>query len=159
MEPKFEPKEFIWLRSKLPLDLMDIDEEVMKMPVILQKVSDFTSQAVEAKETAKDILGQVFSQVAARLRKEKTESGKPKSDAQIEKEIESDPEFVRQQDILSQARLDASLWLGLMEALRSKSSSLHSAVELIKVGWITQDYITKKRQAEVRGVPPRQVRP
>ena len=154
MEPKFEPKKYAWFRVKTQIDLMEIDEEVSQMPTLLQDAGELTCSAIEARDSSKELLSQVRSEIAAELRATKTESGKPKSETQIESEIELSSKFKEQQDLLSQARQDAGLWINLMEALRTKAAQLRTAADLISSGYITRDYISNKRRDEIRKARP-----
>lgn len=154
MEPKFEAQRYNWFKAKTTIDLMDIDEEVSMMPTLLQDAGETVCLAIETRDSAKELLSQVRSEVASELRATKTESGKPKSETQIESEIETSQKFKDQQELLATARLDAGLWINLMEALRTKAAQLRTSADLIQSGYITRDYIQNKRRQDIRRAGP-----
>lgn len=153
IEPTFEVEKYRWIKNKLPLDLLNVDEELIELPVILQQASEFVSSAIEIRERAKDDLEQITSELADALRKVPLEgTGKFRSETQIDKQIPLSPLYRDKQDALGIARLDASLWQSLTDAIRTKSSSIRIAADLLNSGFLTPSYIREKRRKDIREV-------
>lgn len=150
MEPTFETERYRWLKVRVPIDFLSLDEEVSQMSTLIQMAGEITAQVIEDRDSAKELLAQVKSEVASRLRSIPDANGKYRSESTITSEIESQPEYKEQQELLSKIRLDAALWISLTESLRTKAASLRTSAELIQSGFITRDYILDKRRTELR---------
>lgn len=151
IKPTFRTSKYEWLRSHAQLDLMDMDEQVMQMPVLLQEAGECTALANEIRERAKDTLKHTAASLAHALREDKS-NGK-RSESTIEASVPIYPEYINKLTELSTARLDASLWEALTDALRSKSMAIRVAADMLTSGWITADYIRNKRRREIREAP------
>ena len=153
MEPAFEPKQYEFLRGKVKLDLLCIEDELMEMPVLIQQCGELTAQAIDGVTVSKDNYNAVRATLSHKLRIEPLPSGKTRSEAQIDSEIDGLKEMKETSDDLSSAKLDAGLWQALMESLQTKAASIRTAAELIKAGFISTDYILNKRRTELRARP------
>lgn len=151
MEPSFKTDTYNFLRSKLPLDLMTIEESLVEMPTLVQQAGEATSAAIEIRDTAEEELKQTKAQVANDLRRELV-NNKARSESTIDSMIPLDERFLRKQEELSTARFDASLWMGLVESLRRKDSAIRTAADLLNSGFLTRDFITSKRRSDIRSV-------
>jgi hypothetical protein len=147
LEPVYAVEKYRWLKQQRQLELLDLETEVMRMPVLLQECGELTAIAIEIRESAKDEVEKVKAKVGADLR-----DGN-RSETAIDKMIPLDPRYTEAQAVLSETRLDASLWQSLMESLRTKSSGMRVAADLIGVGFITQASIMQKRRREIREQP------
>ena len=150
--PTHRPDKYFWLKNKLELDLMDITEEVIKMPVLMQDAGEFTAMAIEIRESAKEDLERTIAQVAENLRNTTTPSGKQRSETAIASAIPLSPLVEQKQKELSEARLDAALWTSLVNSLRDKSTKIHVIADQINSGFITPSSIQEKRRKEIRNV-------
>jgi hypothetical protein len=147
--PTFKPEKYIWLRQRVRLDLLYIDEDIQELPVLLQECGEITAAALEKRESTKADLQKVEAVVADSLRGIET-AGKMRSETAIASMTPLDPEFQSIQAELSTARLDASLWTNLMDTLRSKSSLVRVAADLIQASFISTSYYTDKRKKDMR---------
>jgi len=154
-EPTFRTERYIWLKAKVKIDLLSIDEELEEIPTLIQETGECVSIAMELRELAKEDLEVARAIAATRLRLVPKADGKSRSEAQIESEIPADKGYQDQLGTVSIARLDAALWQTLMEAFRSKSSVIRTTADLITAGYLTSDYIMSKRRAEIRRVKPK----
>jgi hypothetical protein len=143
-EPGFAVEKYRWLKQKRHLELLDLDQEVMEIPVLIQECGETTAIAIEIRESAKDDLDKIESKITVEL----LNTGK--SATAVQGMIASDERYVNANALLSEARLDAGLWQSLMESLRTKSSSMRVAADLIGAGYITQSSIMEKRRRELR---------
>lgn len=152
--PIFKPEKYTWLKQQVPLDLLDIDEQIMKMPTLLQECGECAAQAIEIKDSAKEDLEIVKSRMAARLRGIDYK-GKSRSETMIQTEIPLESEYQVALQELRDARLDASLWQNLMNTLEKKNFSIHTAGGYINSGLISVPYLLEKRRTAIREVKPK----
>lgn len=155
VSPKFNPERYLWLKGQLSTDLMNIDEELMRIAVLVQDANENAAVASELYDSAKEKSKVVYAQTAAKIRLELRPDGKAKTEGQVDAETTSSPECSRQQAELSDARLDASLWNSMTEGLRTKAYSLKAIAELITSGYVTKDYAQEKYRAQIRQASPR----
>lgn len=153
IEPTFERERYRRLRLKSKLDLMRVDEELEEMSFLVQEASEYAAKANEVREQAKTALEIGKATIADSLRAEPQASGKPPSESMVESRIPLSNVYLIKQAELSQARLDASLWQSQVDALRTKSSSIRAAADLITSGYMTTNFIQDKRRMEIRRGP------
>lgn len=149
--PDFRPEQYQFLRNQLGLDLLSLDDEVTRIPVLLQEAAEITAIAVEIREQAKEDLDRVCAEIGNYLRIP-DDKGKMRSETQIGSMLAAEKDYIKATEELRQARLDAALWQALTEGLRVKSSAIKTAVDLIVSGWITSDSIVAKRRKDMRQV-------
>ena len=149
--PGFRSEKYQWLRKQVALDLSDMDEEVMRIPVLLQEAGECVALANENRETAKDELELVKAQIAEYLRGEPYKE-KQRSESMIDSQIPTYQNYKDAQAKLSEARRDSALWITVMEALRTKSMQIRVAADLLNSGFLTADHIMNKRRRAIREV-------
>jgi hypothetical protein len=147
-EPTYKVEKYRWLKQRVRLDLLYIDEDIQELPVLLQDAGEITAAAMERREATKSDLERTAAIVADKLRS--PENGKSKSETAIASMIPLDPEYQAVQKELSEARLDAALWQNLMEALRSKSALVRASADLIQASFISTSYYVDKRKKDMR---------
>lgn len=152
-EPIFKVEKYRWLKQRVRLDLLFIDEDIMELPVLLQECGEITATALEIRESTKTDLEKAESLAAERFRTP-DDKGKVRSEAAISTMIALDSEYQKLQQDLSIARLDAGLWSNLMDVLRSKSALVRASADLIQAGFISTTYYTDKRKKDMRNIPP-----
>lgn len=150
--PVLYPDRYRILKHRTILDLMRLDEELSEMSVLLHEAGEIAVAAAEAADRAKADLEVACSSLASEMRNV-PDGAKAPSEARIASEVLTQEDYLRAQELLSRARLDAALWRNLQDALRTKSSSIRAAADLIAAGYLTADHITSKRRAELRGAP------
>jgi hypothetical protein len=151
--PSLHPDRYRILRQRTQLDLMRLDEELSEMSVVLHEAGELAVLAAELSDRKKADLEITSAMIAAELRGNVGDSGKAPSETRIASEIPQHPDYVTALDVYGQAKLDAALWRNLQDALRTKSSSIRAAADLIAAGYLTADHITNQRRKEIRGVP------
>lgn len=149
--PNFNSEKYIWLRNHLELDLLNIDDELVKISVLVQEASENTALAIEIRESAKEDLERVSAELSAYLRLP-DDKGKVKSETQISSLIPMEEGYKQALLSLSEARLDAGLWMGITDAFRTKSSAIRVTTDLIVAGYLTSNSIVDKRHREMRHV-------
>lgn len=152
--PKFRADKYRWLKARVKLDLLSVDEELSELPVIIQEACECTAMANEIRESTKDEFEITCAQIADDLRSKPDEKGKFPSETAVGSQIPLSPLYKEGAASLSEARLDASLWASVTEALRTKSSALRVSADLITAGYLTTNYLMEKRRDEIRRVAP-----
>ncbi len=149
--PSFKPEEYVWIKKRLYIDTSAIDDEIICMPELIQQTGEYTSTAIEIRETAENELKHTIAHVAEYLRISPTTKGKTRSETQIQSEIGLSDEVKTKQEALSTARLDAALWSVLVDSLRKKDSGIRVIADLLNSGFLTASSIRDKRRKEIRG--------
>jgi hypothetical protein len=153
--PSFKPEEYVWLRSRIGIDQLRIDEEVIELPTLIQKAAEFTASAIELREVSKEEVQRAQAQVADQLRQTLTPNKKHRSETMIASEIYLSSYLQGKMEEHSKARLDAALWGSIVEALRSKNSAIRVIADLLNTGFITPNAIMDKRRKEIRNASAR----
>jgi hypothetical protein len=156
IEPFFDTQKYRWLRFKLNIDFLRIDDELAEIGMLIQEAGERACSAIEARDAAKDELERVKAKVADDLRKPIiTPDSKPeyRSEARITSELPLDDRVLQAQIILGRAKFDASLWEKLTSNLITKSSSIRAAADLVQAGFLTPSFVLDKRRRELRQRP------
>lgn len=148
--PTFRPTEYVWLKQRLKIDLLSIDEEIIEMPGLIQQAGELTATAIEIRETAENELKHTIAHTAEYLRTTPTPKGKSRSETQIQSEVGLSDDVKAKQNSLGEARLDASLWMALTESLRRKDSGIRVVADLLNSGFLTASSVLDKRRKEIR---------
>lgn len=148
--PIFRPDKYQWLRKKLPLDLMAMDEELSEISLLLHEAGEYAVNASDSADCAKDNVALVQAECAARMRQQTDDKGKSPSEAAIASSMPAEPSYIEALSLYNRAKLDAALWRNLQDAFRVKSSSMRAVADLVAAGFISQDHILSKRRAELR---------
>jgi hypothetical protein len=150
--PSFRTEKYLWFRSKRRLELLDIDEELIEIPVLVQDAGECVAIANELRDSAKEEFDRTKANIAQQLRIVPGDNGKARSESTIDSQLPLYDLYKTSQNKLSQARLDAALWSSMQEAMRTKSSQIRVAADLLSNGFLTTDYVRTKRRREIRGL-------
>lgn len=146
----FEEKQFDELKTKLFIDQLRMDEELVQHPMMLMTVNELTSDAMHAKDVLKARVDVITATAGAQLRGMVGRDGKPPSEARITSETPLVPAV---QDAIAEyetAKHDYSLWSGLAEAYREKGGSLKRIAELTIAGFLAPNLARRKEMSEKR---------
>lgn len=149
--PNFKPEKYVFLRNHLGLDLLNIDQDLIEISVLVQEASENTAIAIEIRESAKEDVERVSAELSAYFRIP-DDKGKVRSETQITTLIPMEDAYKTALTSLSEARLDAGLWMSLTDALRTKSSAIRVTTDLIVAGYLTSNSIVDKRHRDMRNV-------
>jgi hypothetical protein len=155
--PSAQDKLYVRLKSRLTIDTMQLDQELIELPQMLSDAGEATAYCIAARDVAKNELDINMSIAADRLRQQPiTDSdGKEKrrSEKQIETEIMSIQIVKDAHHRLEEAKLDLALWQSLVDGIRAKQSSIKTVSDLMISGYLAPSSITANRRAELRGGP------
>lgn len=142
------------LRSKLKLDPLDLDQELIELPLLIQEAAELTAHRVTSRDRAKNALDVAMAQAADHLRRAPVADGKGgtklRSEAQIETEI---PLYDNVQEAITKmedAKLELALWQALCDALRAKRDSLKLYADLTISGYLSPNVALSERKTEIR---------
>jgi hypothetical protein len=150
-QPRFRADKYAWLDARKKITMESLDSEVSEMPELIRQCGECVALANEIRDAVRVEVDQIKAQVAEELRTAPN-NGKAPSESQIDSKIPLDIRYNKKLAELAEARQDASLWAILMEALRTKSSGIRVAADLITSGWLSVDYVRNKFRQEIRDV-------
>jgi hypothetical protein len=151
-EPSFLPEKYRFLKKKAEVDLLYVDEDLQEIAVLVQDAGECVALANEIRDAAKRDLELVEAEEAARLRGIPTANGKPPSEYALPSMIPLCQTVQDAINALGEARLDASLWATVVNALMTKSSAIRTAADLITCGFLTTDYLKNNHRKAIRNV-------
>lgn len=136
------------LRQALRIDPMRIDEDLIELPPLLQEAGEFTAEAARARDRAEFNLKTTLAEVADAIR---TDPDRPKqpSEAEIDKRLPMDKEVIDAQEKLVTAKYEFSMWMSVVEGLRSKGDSLKTTANLIVSGYVSSGAAYSDRRREL----------
>ena len=150
----------IWdrLNARLSTNMLRLDQELTEMPMLVMDATEAAAFAYSARDMAQHDLAVAEASAAAKLREipaGENRDGTPKmrSETQIASELSSQRPVKEARTKVEEAKLDASLWSALVDALRTKSKSLDRVSDLMIAGYLTPDSIGAVRSAEMRRRP------
>jgi hypothetical protein len=154
IEPDFRRERFRFLKNKIQLDLLSVDEALEEIATLVQDAGECVALANEIRDAAKNELAVAEAEEADRLRQTTTIKGKPPSDYAIPSMLHLCESVRKASQVYSDARLDAALWATIVNGLMTKSSAIRTAADLISSGYLTTNHIYSKRRQEIRDVSP-----
>jgi hypothetical protein len=133
------------LRALLKIDWLRVDQEVAGMAQLIQETAEYSIRASEEEAAAKSVLEIVTAEASARLRIPVDPKEKPKSDAQIGRELPLERDVQEAQISVVTAHTDAALWRALVNSMQDKSQILRKGCNLIVAGFITPTSYSPRR--------------
>lgn len=138
-----EEKLFAELSSRLVIDILRLDDELIELPMTVQTIAEQTSFAIAKRDELKSALNQAKSESMSFLRR--VNEKKP-PETQIESDSILSPQFIEANRTYLNAKLDADLWMGLSDAMKTKESSIKIICSLISSGYTTIQTVTNERR-------------
>lgn len=142
----FEEKVYKDLRTRLRIDAMQLDQELIEHPMRLQTVVEYAADALQIRDAAKNALDVQIADTARRLRagtEEKLSDTKVASLLLLEDDVK-----VATQE-LEDARHDLAYWQGLADSYREKGSALKRIAELTISGYLAPNAAYQGRKEEM----------
>lgn len=139
------PDTYHALRAQLPIDIGDLDNDLMKMPQLVQDAAELAIAAADEENACQLALDVIKAQVGQQLREQQEKI----TEAAIERSL---PLFEEVQDArvaVNHAKTYAKLCDDLVRSLRTKSSLLQKASDLIIAGYITPAAAYERRRAAI----------
>ena len=131
---------FSRLRKSLLIREDTISQELAEHPMLLMDATEACASAISIKDGAESALKLATAQAAAELRAENIgDDDRPKyrSEAAITSELPMQAIVQTALIDLDSAKYDAALWMGLVESMRAKQSSLKRIADMATAGYIS----------------------
>lgn len=145
----FAEKEFAVIKQSLTIDMLLIDEDLIRHPMLMQEAAECTAAVIRVRDAVKNELDVETARAASRLR-EPTETEKAPSETKIASLVILDKNVIKKRAEYDDTRYDAALWQGLAEAVKEKGSSLKRISELIIAGYLAPDKVRREQLSERR---------
>lgn len=145
----FKETEYYELKSKLSIDIMALDDELMQHPMLIQDVNEYAARALNIRDTRKIGVELATAEAGWRLRVPEKDLKMP-SEAKISSLIPLDKNLQEAQAAYELAKFHYNYWSGLAEAYREKGGSLKRVSELTIAGFIAPNKVRRAELAEER---------
>lgn len=147
-----QPNVYERLKLRLELDPGSIDEDLIRHPVWLQDATELAAEALQVREMRKFELSVVEATIDEELRRApppQEEKAPRRTEKQIESKVKTDIRLYDATKVYEEARLDCSLWQGLVDSLKSKSKMLETYSSLLLAGFVAPNAAYENRKAEL----------
>ena len=147
------------LRARLSANLLQLSEELVEQPSLMQEAAEGAADAIQIRDAAKNTLSSVTSEAASRLRLLTDDNGKFFSETKINSLVLSDSKVMQAVEELEEAKHSASYWTSLVESFSDRGSSLRRIADLTVSGYLTpnasyapdvREKLTEHRRARYR---------
>jgi len=142
------PDPYLSLRAQLGIDLLALDDELMKMPQLVQDAAELAAEANDDANAAALAYEVCKAEAGLRIRESAPHSERV-TEASIERQLPLDPEVQDARVAADQAKTYAGLVHALVQSLRTKSTLLQKASELVIAGYITPNAAYQRRREEM----------
>lgn len=146
-------KEYEAAKSRLRIDMMDLETEFIEHPARMQTVIECAADMMQVRDAASMTVKQVTAIVAERLRVP-DKDGKLPSETKIASQAPLDGDVIQAIEQLAEAERDLRYWQGLSESYRAKGSSLKHISELTVAGWLAPNANRKQELQAARAASP-----
>lgn len=141
----YQEKKYNTLRARLVIDALQIDQELIQQPMLLQEAAEGCADAIRLRDAAKHALELACARASRTLR-EPDENGKVASEQKILSLIPL--EVQDEEELLADAKRDAMYWQGLADSFSEKGSALRRIAELTTSGYMAPNdaYLERRRE-------------
>lgn len=142
------------LKSKLVFDPLEIDQELIELPMIIMDAAEETAERLSARDRAKNALDLASAEASDELRRTDIldAKGNPKirSEAQILTEVPLNKNVQGCLIELENAKYDLALWHSLIDALKAKRDAMKVYADLTISGYLSPSSALNNRRADIR---------
>ena len=137
------------LRNKLGIDLLNLDQELMEMPVLVQDAAEQAALANDEERAARHNFDLVQSEAARKLRSIPEGSDKkPPSEEKLKSLLPLEEDVANARIAYDAAQTTSAVANALVSSLREKARMLQKISDLIIAGYITKNFaVDNSRQA------------
>lgn len=144
----FEEKDYKALRSRLRIDALKLDEELIEHPMHLQTVVEYAADALQIRDATKSALDITIADAARRLRSETEEK---LSDVKVASLLLLETDVKQASQELEDAKHDLAYWQGLADSYREKGSAMKRIAELTIAGYLAPNAAYTAQREEMAG--------
>jgi hypothetical protein len=145
VSPSGYPLEYQALCAQLPIDLMNLGEELMRMPQLVQDAAELASLASNEESACLMAVDIIKAETGQQLRQENEKI----TEAAIERSLPLFADVLEARTAYNHAKTYAKLCEDLVRSLRTKSMLLQKAGDLIVAGYITPAAIYQRRRDDL----------
>lgn len=138
------------LATGLDIDRESLDIEVTRQPVKFYQVAGYVEELTSSRDRAKDLLGESYSQVSERIRKEFDDRGEKTTETRITALANGDPEYVEARDHYNRLRELTGTATALKESFMQRSYMIRDLVSLHLGGYAMRTSLDGKSHTEVK---------
>lgn len=135
------------LQSRLLIDKLDLDTELIDMPALLHEAIAGATQAITARDEAKRQVDYVQATQAMDIRNATVNT--KTTEATIAALTIASPEVQEALAAHDEAKADLGYWNALVNGMESKQSSLKALVQLANLGYFTANSANEDRREEI----------
>jgi len=139
------PEEYQALYAQLDVDPLDMDNQLMKLPHLVQDASELAVSAENAMNAASLAYDCVKAQLAEALRSQNEKI----TEASIERSLPLYEDIQEARNALNHAKTYMRLCEDLVRALRIKSQHVLKSADMIMSGYMTPSAAYERRRAEI----------
>lgn len=142
------------LRKKLTLDPLELDQELIELPMLVMEAAEEAAEALSKRDRAKNGLDIAMAVAADHLRREPILDAKggvkTRSEAQIATEVALYESVQNAQEDVEDTKLNLALWQALVNALQTKRDSLKKYSDLTLAGFLSPNAALDQRRTDIR---------
>jgi hypothetical protein len=134
------------LKARLVIDILQIDQELIRLPPDTQEVAEYCAQALQLRDACAHALELDKALAGTRMREAEEQIAQNRVQAQIP----LDNRVQISQQALDEAKFDVALWQALLKAYEEKGSSLRRICDMMLAGFLTPSSIQADARAQIR---------
>lgn len=139
------PEAYQALRAQLRIDMVDLGEELMKMPLLVQDAAELAVAAMDDENACQLALDVLRAEIGQGMR----EQHEKITEAAIERSLPLNEQVQEARSAYNHAKTYAKLCDDLVKALRTKSQLLQKASDMMMAGYITPAAAYERRREEI----------
>lgn len=129
------------LRALLVIDKHNLDEELIRQPQLYDEAARGAARAASIAAKKKLERNETEAKRATSMRNAATKKGQKITEAQVNKDLPKDPEFIKASLAYIAAEEDAGMWAALKDAFAQRSYALKDLVQLYLGGFFQADRV------------------
>jgi hypothetical protein len=129
------------LKACLPVDLVEIDKDLIEMPVIAQEAAELAATMMNCVATAKHELEIAGAEARSVIRVRLLVNGKPPSETRVDSEVPLDEVVQMRRRELDALEYKYRLASDLARSMQKKSDQIGNATSMILKGFMTPNSV------------------
>jgi hypothetical protein len=126
------------LQNCLPIDKLNLDEELIKQPVLFYQISDEYARLCQLRDTKKEILADVDAELDSQLRMNNSEK---LTENKIKNMVQMHPAHKEAFIAFNEAKYQADRVAAIKEAFHTRAYMLRDLVQLFITGYFQDDSV------------------
>lgn len=153
--PQLQNELYEWLKSRLPIDKLRLDDEFIELPQWQQQAAEAFAGAQAERDHLDHLYDVVEATAAYNLRYPQDPAVKQPSEATIKSELALSQELQDARSNRIEADRDVAEWRQLCDALRTKYNAMRAIADLMQQGYTSVTAVqTANRRGSISNRPP-----